>query len=156
MMSFRYSQPKLRAKCLMMTVGLLLTAIAALAAAPKDKPVSGTLTIKQVQIAWIVSGNLGGGELMYKGKSYGFTIGGLGIGGFGASKIEATGEVFGLSKIEDFAGVYAQARYGAVASDRSVGELWLENLKGVAIRLRAKREGLALSLGADAIYVNLK
>ncbi len=72
------------------------------------------------------------------------------------SKIEATGEVYGLKRIEDFAGAYGQARYGIVASDVSTGELWLQNTKGVVIHLDAKRKGLALSLGADAIYVDLK
>src|ERR1700751_5113097 len=52
---------------------------------------SGTVDIEQVQIAFIGSGNLGGGTLNYEGQAYKFTIGGLGIGGFGVSKIEATG-----------------------------------------------------------------
>jgi len=43
-----------------------------------------------------------------------------------------------------------------VASDVSTGELWLENTKGVVIHLDAKRKGLALSVGADAIYLDLK
>ena len=139
-----------------LAVALLFGATAAFAAAPKDKPLSGTITIEQVQIAWMVSGNLGGGKLQFKDKTYDFTIGGLGVGGIGVSKIEATGEVYGLSKIEDFSGAYGQARYGAVAGDASTGALWLENSRGTVIHLKAKRKGLALALGADAIYVNLK
>ena len=140
----------------MATMGLVLAATTVLAGAPKGKPVSGTLTVEQVQVAWILSGNLGGGKLDYKGKTYDFTIGGLGVGGFGASKIEASGEVYGLERIEDFAGAYGQARYGMVAAEASTGELWLENTKGVVIHLDAKRKGLALALGADAIYLDLK
>ena len=140
----------------MVTMGLVFAATTVLAGAPKDKPLSGTLTVEQYQVAWILSGNLGGGKLDYKGKIYDFTIGGLGVGGFGVSKIEATGEVYGLKRIEDFAGAYGQARYGIVAADVSTGELWLQNTKGVVIRLDAKRKGLALSVGADAIYVDLK
>ncbi len=140
----------------MVTMGLMLAATTVLAGAPKDKPLSGTLTVEQYQVAWILSGNLGGGKLDYNGKTYDFTIGGLGVGGFGVSKIEATGEVYGLKRIEDFAGAYGQARYGIVAADVSTGELWLENTNGVVIHLDAKRKGLALSLGADAIYVDLK
>jgi hypothetical protein len=34
--------------------------------------------------------------------------------------------------------------------------MWLQNPNGVLISLRAKRTGLALSLGADAVYINLK
>ena len=107
---------------LMVTMGLVLAATAVLAGAPKDKPLSGTLTVEQYQVAWILSGNLGGGSLDYKGKSYDFTIGGLGVGGFGVSKIEATGEVYGLKRIEDFEGAYGQVRYGIVASDVSTEE----------------------------------
>ncbi len=144
-----------RAPFLMVTMGLVLAATTVLAGAPTDKPLSGTLTVEQVQVAWILSGNLGGGRLDYKGNTYDFTIGGLGVGGFGMSKIEATGEVYGLERIEDFVGAYGQARYGMGAADVSTGELWLENTKGVVIHLDAKREGLALALGA-VIYVDFK
>ena len=74
----------------------------------QDKPASGTVTIEQYQVAFIGSGNLGGGKLNYKGQSYGFKVGGLGIGGFGVSKITAAGTVYGLNKLEDFSGVYGQ------------------------------------------------
>ena len=137
-------------------VGAFIVAPAAYAEGPGGKPLSGAVTISQYQVAWMFSGNLGGGKLKYKGKTYDFEIGGLGIGGFGASKIEAKGEVYGLKNVADFAGAYGQARYGAVAVDKSAGELWLQNTKGVVLRLDAKRTGLALSLGADAIYVDFK
>jgi len=116
---------------------------------------SGKVTISQTQIAFIGSGNLGGGKLSFSGKSYPFTIGGLGIGGFGYSKIEAQGTVYNLKKLGDFAGAYVQGRYGIAVGDRSTGELWLSNTNGVAMSLKAKREGLALSLGGDAIYIDL-
>ena len=52
---------------------------------------SGTVEIEQTQIAFIGSGNLGGGKLYFGGKTYNFTIGGLGIGGFGISRMTADG-----------------------------------------------------------------
>lgn len=116
---------------------------------------SGTVTIEQVQIAFIGSGNLGGGTLMFGGKKYNFTVGGLGIGGYGVSKMEATGTVYNLRNAADFSGAYVQARYGLAVGELSTGSLWLENARGVALNLKAKRTGLALSLGADAIYINL-
>jgi len=116
---------------------------------------AGTVTISQTQIAFIGSGNLGGGKLKFGGKSYPFTIGGLGIGGIGYSKIEAQGTVYNLKNLGDFAGAYVQGRYGIAVGDRSTGELWLSNTNGVAMSLKAKREGLALSLGGDAIYIDL-
>jgi hypothetical protein len=145
-----------RLTAIALMVGAVLAVPIARAAGPGGKPQSGTVTISQYQVAWMLSGNIGGGKLKYKGRTYDFEIGGLGIGGFGASKITAKGEVYGLKKVADFAGAYGQARYGAVAGDVSAGELWLENTKGVVLRLDAKRTGLALSLGADAIYVDFK
>jgi hypothetical protein len=116
---------------------------------------SGTVQISQTQIAFIGSGNLGGGRLNFGGKSYPFTIGGLGIGGFGFSKIEATGTVYNLKSLDQFSGAYAQGRYGLAVGEKSTGELWLTNVEGVAMSLKAKRKGLALSLGGDAIYIDL-
>jgi len=126
------------------------------AAESTSKKPSGTIAISQVQIAFIGSGNLGNGTLHYRGKSYPFSVGGLGVGGFGVSKMEAVGEVYDLKNISDFSGAYGQARYGAVAGNASTGELWLQNEKGVSIHLKAKRQGLALSLGVDGVAIQLK
>ncbi len=114
---------------------------------------SGTVRIEQVQIAFIGSGNLGGGVLSYGGHEYDIEIGGLGVGGIGVSRMTATGIVYNLHDVRDFAGAYVQARYGLALGDLSSGELFLQNTKGVALRLKAERTGLALSLGGDAVYI---
>lgn len=114
---------------------------------------SGTVKIEQVQIAFIGSGNLGGGTLAYGGKSYEFTVGGLGVGGFGISRMTATGTVYNLHNVGDFAGAYVQGRYGLAVGTLSTGELLLENTRGVVMKLKADRAGLALSLGGDAVYI---
>lgn len=116
---------------------------------------SGTIEIEQYQVAFIGSGNLGGGTLHFGDQSHGFTIGGLGVGGFGVSKINATGEVYNLTDLAYFPGAYVQGRYGLAVADVSAGELWLENTSGVVLRLEAERVGLALSLGGDAVYIDL-
>lgn len=115
---------------------------------------SGTVSIEQVQIAFIGSGNLGGGTLSVGGQQYSFSVGGLGIGGIGVSRMEATGSVYNLKNVNDFAGAYVQARYGIAVGSMSTGQLWLQNTKGVVLELKAKRTGLALSLGGDAVYIN--
>jgi hypothetical protein len=136
-------------------LGLTLPALqAGTPARAEEHKKSGEVSIDQVQVAFIFSGNLGGGKLMYKGKTYDFTIGGLGVGGIGASSIQARGTVYDLERLEDFPGAYGQARAGFVAGDVSSGDLWLQNSKGVYMSLKAERQGLALSLGADAIYID--
>jgi hypothetical protein len=121
----------------------------------EGKPLSGYVRMTQVQAAYLGSGNAGGGVLKYKGGTYAFNVGGLGVGGIGVSKIEARGEVYGLQRLDDFAGAYAQARYGFALGTTSAGELWLQNRKGVVMHLKAKREGLMLSLGGDAVVIEM-
>ncbi len=126
------------------------------AVADEELTKSGSLQIQQVQLAFIGSGNLGGGTLQYGGQSYPFAVGGLGIGGFGISKITANGDVYNLTDPRYFPGAYVQLRYGIAVGDLSGGELWLKNSNGVVLRLKAERQGLAVSLGGDAVYINFK
>jgi len=124
------------------------------AAKAEDLKQTATVTIEQVQIAFIGSGNLGGGELIFNGQKYPFSVGGLGIGGIGVSKMVAYGAVYNLYNLADFAGGYVQARYGLAVGSTSTGQLWLQNTKGVVLSLKADRTGLALSLGGDAVYID--
>ena len=69
---------------------------------------SGSVSIHQMQVAFIGSGAVGGGTLYFGGRSYPFKLGSLGIGGFGVSKLDATGSVYNLSRLQDFEGVYGR------------------------------------------------
>ena len=102
------------------------------------------------------SGNVGSGTLHYHGRSYRFSVGGLGVGGFGFSKMEAYGDVYNLKELRQFPGVYGQGRYGAVAGNDGGGEMWLQNPEGVMLSLKTRRQGLAVSLGADAVVIDFK
>lgn len=117
---------------------------------------SGTVYMEQVQMAFIGSGGAGDGVLHWRGNSFRFSVGGLGVGGFGVSKMQASGEVYNLRELSQFPGAYGSARYGAAAGNQGGGQLWLENPQGVVMSLKAHREGLALSLGADAVLIEFK
>ncbi|HEV2097868.1 MAG TPA: hypothetical protein VGR45_02960 [Stellaceae bacterium] len=141
-----------------LTAGLMiLCAVSAGAFAQGARPryPSGSVSIHQVQVAFIGSGSAGGGTLYFRGRSYPFKLGGLRIGGIGISTVDAAGSVYNLHRLEDFDGVYGQARYGWAAGQAGNGEMWLQNSNGVYLRLRARRRGLALSLGADGMVVRL-
>jgi hypothetical protein len=116
----------------------------------------GTIDMQEVQVAYLASGGGGHGTLFYQGGVYPFTIGGLGVGGIGASTISASGEVYKLNSLAQFPGAYAQGRYGFAFGNRSGGDLWLQNETGVILHLKAKREGLMLSLGGDAIAISMQ
>src|SRR6516164_4625036 len=121
----------------------------------QGKPLSGYVEMSQVQAAYIGSGSAGHGTLRLRGNTYPFNVGGLGVGGIGISKIEARGDVYGLRRLGDFPGAYAQGRYGFALGTTSAGDLWLQNEHGVIMRLNAKRKGLMLSLGGDAVVISM-
>lgn len=142
---------------------MMVTLVAILAWAPIASaqqrelgPATGKVSIRQLQVAFIGSGAIGGGTLTYRGKSYGITVGGLGIGGIGASRLQATGTVYGLTRREDFTGAFVQLREGWALGDEGRGRLWLRNTNGVTLRLATRRQGLQLSLGADGVLIGWK
>jgi hypothetical protein len=116
---------------------------------------SGSVTIHQTQIAFIGSGAVGGGTLNYRGRAYPFKLGGLGIGGIGISRLDASGTVYNMRRLQDINGVYGQVRSGWAVGDQGRGKMWLQNSNGVYLKLQARRQGLALSLGADGMVIQL-
>ena len=94
-------------------------------------------------------------ELYFRNKTYDFKIGGFGIGGIGGSSIRAVGEVYDLRNVRDFPGVYGEARAGYALGRQSAGHLWLQNPNDVVLHLRAARERLMLSVGADGVAVSM-
>jgi hypothetical protein len=137
---------------------LVLAAVGVSAAQPakaQQQTPSGTVEIDETQFAMILSGAFGGGTLHYGGKSYGFTIGGLGVGAFGIATLRATGEVYDLHDVADFGGVYGQASASYALGKQSAGTLWLENPKGVHLRLKAEREGIILSVGGEGVIIKM-
>jgi hypothetical protein len=138
--------------------GMESSAPASKGAAPTlhGKAPSGYVNMEEVSIAYLGEAGGGKGTLTYQGRTYPFEIAGLGGGGVGISTVDASGEVYNLTDVAQFPGAYAEGRYGAVIGDASTGDLWLENNAGVAMHLKAKREGLMLSLGADVVDVRME
>jgi hypothetical protein len=118
-------------------------------------PPDGTVSMDEVQAAYIGNAGGGSGTLVYRGIAYPFTVAGLGVGGIGASTLDARGDVYHLPSVNLFPGSYAQGQYGFVIGTMSRGDLWLQNQAGVVIHLKGKREGLMLSLGGDAMVITM-
>ncbi len=112
--------------------------------------------MRQVQVAYVGSAGGGSGTLFFRGAACPFGVGGLGVGGIGASTLDADGEVHKLHNVMDFAGAYGQARHGFAVGPASGGDLWMQNEAGVIMHLKARRTGLMLSLGGDAVVISMK
>jgi hypothetical protein len=124
--------------------------------AVKGKTPDGFIEMHEVQAAYMASGSGGAGALTFRDVQYEFDVGGVGVGGIGLSTIEATGEVYNLRDLGQFPGTYGQARYGFAIGTSSAGDLWLQNEAGVIMHLKAKRTGLMLSLGGDAVVIKMR
>lgn len=70
--------------------------------------------------------------------------------------MEASGSIYELKKVEEYTGVYGQVRLGWAVGEKISDKLWLENMNGIVMTLKAKRKGLALALGTDGIVIEMK
>ena len=138
-----------------LALGMLATA-PDLSHAAGDLRYAGTVDINQTRVSFLVSGHAGGGVLHYRGRDYPFSVGGLGIGGIGVTKLTARGEVYNLPSAAEFPGMYSQFRTGITIGDAGNGKLWLKNGNGVVLKLRGEGKGIGLSMGADAVDISYK
>lgn len=102
------------------------------------------------QVAW------GSGTITYRGRRHAFRVRGLGAGGVGVARVRATGQVYNMTSLDQFPGLFGQARAGLVAPGAQLrGGLWLQNTAGVRMNLAANRTGLAAQIGADGLLIEM-
>jgi len=96
----------------------------------------------------------GAGVLRYKGKSYAFKVNGLSVGAVGLSQASASGNVFGLNKLEDFNGNYVAVGAGlTVAGGGAVAAM--KNQNGVKIEVKSTTQGAKVTLGGSGVDIQL-
>jgi len=116
-------------------------------------PPSGSVTITEDFVAGLGGGN---GTLEYQGRTYPFKVLGTVAGpGGGVEKISASGPVYKLANVSDFAGRYTQSTGKAGFSSSGSSDLWLENSAGVIMHLQGTSSGAMLTLGKDEIFVRM-
>jgi hypothetical protein len=114
-----------------------------------------TLTLHTVSMADGVGYSWGGGVLTFQGKAYPFRIEGISVGDMGISRAEATGNVYNLTKIEDFSGDYVAASASAAIAGGS-GIASMRNQHGVAIDLTGIDQGVKLKFGVEGVKVTVE
>jgi len=97
----------------------------------------------------------GSGVLTYKGKEYPFSVQGLSAGDVGVSSAEASGDVYGLKKLEDFNGNYTSTSAGAAVGGGG-GAATMRNQNGVSLHVVATARGLRLKAAVDGVKIQLK
>jgi hypothetical protein len=120
-----------------------------------DAQPDGTLVLNGGSVAAGVGYVWGHGDLTYSDGPHKFSISGVSIVDAGAASITATGNVYNLKKLSDFAGNYVAASAGlTVAGGGSVA--YLKNEHGVVIKLVSTAVGLRFNLSATGVSVKLK
>lgn len=122
-------------------------------------PPSATLELEATQFRLLVGGGTGKGVLHFKGKDYpftgkGFTGKGGSVGGVGYTEVSATGKVYFLGKLEDFADTYRAIGLGAGVVKGAGTSSW-QNQKRVVLILTHKSKRLAPNMGLAAIIIEL-
>jgi len=115
---------------------------------------SGTIQVDAEQLRLLLGGARGKGVLTFQGKTYPFSLKAITVGGVGAAKTQATGDVYFLKAPSDFAGTYSAVTIGATVG-KGAGASQYQNGKGVFISVKSKSQGVALSLGAGGVEVTM-
>jgi hypothetical protein len=135
---------------LMVVAGMLAANVAV---AEETKP-TGTVSIESHTVALGFGVNWGHGTLKFKGKEYKFKINGLSVVDLGVSNVSATGEVYHLRHLSDFAGTYNAASAG-IDVGGGVGASYLENQHDIVLKITSKKQGVQFTLAAEGLRVKL-
>ncbi len=95
------------------------------------------------------------GVLRFKGQLHHFTMSSVGAGGMGAQSLVASGAVYHLHALQDFAGSYRSFSQGLTLIEGKMSAK-LTNANGVEIYLSGKTEGVATSTGVQVFEITLK
>ena len=119
-----------------------------------DPNANGYVMIDETQVMLILGGSHGTGTLKYKDAEHKFKLNGVKLGGIGYEDLTFTGNVYNLTKLEDFDGTYFSAE-AAFAVVKGKGGFWMKNSEGVSIHLSGSSEGGALGLGVEGVGISL-
>jgi len=134
----------------------VLLALALLAGPGPARADEGSVTLIIFKAGWVIGGSAGKGVLMFHGRPYALTAGGLDYGlVFGGSQTTLEGTVRNIRRAQDIAGVYAAAGAG-VAFGAGVRGIVLTNQNGAILELQGKQLGVIANLDLSGLAITLK
>ena len=117
---------------------------------------SGTIQIWELKGGWIIGASGGGGTLIFHGRRYPLSVGGLSAGLiFGASETRLYGRVSNIRHPSDVAGVYGGAGAGA-ALLVGARAIVLRNEKGAVLTLSGRQVGLIANADLSGLAISLR
>jgi len=137
---------------------VLLAALAWLAsgAGTPTRAETGTVRIQVAKAGFIVGIGGGSGTLVFKGRQYPLSVGGLSLGAtIGASKADFVGRAYNLHRASDIAGTYS-AVGGSVAAAGGASAIRLQNAKGVVLEMQGRNIGLEFNVNVSGVTIALR
>jgi hypothetical protein len=136
------------------TMMTLVLAIAG-AAWAKDEQPAATLKLETKEVSVGIGWSWGSGTITYKGAKHRFKIDGLTLNAVGAAKSDATGYVYNLKKLSDFAGTYTSIEAGGSAGGgKSIATI--KNQNGVRLTIHSTSEGIEVIAGPEGMKISLE
>jgi len=116
----------------------------------------GSITLTIYKAGWIIGGSGGSGVLIFHGRAYPVSTGGLDYGlVFGGSKTVLHGRVHHIFRPSDVAGVYGAAGAG-LAIGGGARAIVLTNQKGAVLELSGRQVGLMANADLSGLAITLK
>jgi hypothetical protein len=117
---------------------------------------SGTVRISVLKGGWFVGASGGSGTLIFRGRRYPLSVGGLSAGlVFGASQTNLVGRVSNIRRPSDVAGVYGATGAGAAVGP-GVRFIRLRNDKGAILTLQGRQVGLMANVDLSGLAISLR
>jgi hypothetical protein len=141
------------------TLRASLIAVLALAGVPFASATyadDGSISFSVIKAGIIIGGSGGSGTLVFHGRQYPISIGGLSYGfTFGASETRFRGTVSNIRQPSDVSGVYAAGNVGA-AVGRGAQAIVLANEKGAVLTLSGSSVGAIVSADLNGLVITVR
>jgi hypothetical protein len=133
-----------------------LTALTVAALATAAYADSGSIRFNVVKAGFVIGGSAGGGTLLFHGRRYPLSIGGISYGfTFGAAATDFVGTVSNIRRPSDVNGVYGAAGAGA-AIGRGAGGIVLTNQNGAVLTLSGRQAGLIVAADLNGLVITVR
>jgi hypothetical protein len=132
----------------------LLAAGLMMAAPSPSQAAVGSVRIHLTKAGFIFGASGGGGVLLFRGRAYPLSIGGISVGTIGVAGAELWGRAYHLRRAADIRGTYT-AVAGSVAIGVGAKEVRLQNVNGVVLVLHGPQAGLEVSASLSGMGISV-
>jgi hypothetical protein len=135
---------------------IAVIAIVGVASSSAARADSGSISFRVFKAGWFIGGSGGSGVVVFHGRRYPISIGGLSAGlVFGASETRFNGTVTNIRSPYDVAGVYGAAGMGG-ALVVGAQAIVLRNEKGAVLQLVGRQVGLQINADLSGMSISMR